>query len=85
MANPDHTDARRHGMAWHGNVSEPAVLECERVNQWLNGFRFESQGDVGRTLTAPRYATTNQRAGKSEVSGELIIMNLGARSVAGLF
>jgi hypothetical protein len=49
MGNPDHPE--HDAMAkWHGNVFDPVAFECECVNDWLNGLRFELQGGVARTL-----------------------------------
>ena len=47
------------------------------IRRVFEGFHFETL-DI-------RYTTTNQRQGKAEVSGELVIMNWTPESLGGLF
>jgi DNA adenine methylase len=47
------------------------------IRRVFDGFHFETL-DI-------RYTTTNQRQGKAEVSGELVIMNWAPESLGGLF
>ena len=47
------------------------------IRRVFEGFHFET--------TEIRYTTTNQRQGKAEVTGELIIMNWVPEALGGLF
>jgi len=47
------------------------------ICRMFEGFHFETL-DI-------RYTTTNQRQGKAEVSGELVIMNWEPAALGGLF
>ena len=47
------------------------------IRRVFEGFHFETV-DI-------RYSTTNQRQGKAEVSGELVIMNWEPAALGGLF
>lgn len=47
------------------------------IRRVFEGFHFETV-DI-------RYSTTNQRQGKAEVSGELVIMNWKHSDLGGLF
>ena len=47
------------------------------IRRVFEGFHFET--------TEIRYTTTNQRQGKAEVTGELIIMNWEPEALGGLF
>ncbi|MGF6399551.1 hypothetical protein ABH905_003217 [Pseudomonas frederiksbergensis] len=47
------------------------------IRRVFEGFHFETL-DI-------RYSNTNQRQGKAEISGELVIMNWDSKDFGGLF
>ena len=54
-----------------------SINDHPEIRRVFDGFHFERL-DV-------RYTTVNQRQGKAEVSGELIVMNWEPRVLGGLF
>lgn len=54
-----------------------SINDHPEIRQVFRGFYFETLG--------LRYSNTNQRQGKAEVSGELVIMNWEPELLAGLF
>lgn len=66
-------------------ISKPIILDTTSamlfvsldIRRVFDGFHFEAL-DI-------RYSNTDQRQGKAQVTGELVIMNWGPAALGGLF